>query len=196
MSAANVVVYLAILGFLVYRRVQGRPAGSLKQLFVLPVVLCVLGYQDLAHKPLDTVDIAFAVAGGALSLLLGALRGSLNNITTRNGVPWVRWGSASVIVFALNIAAKGVLDVTSVAAGGTTSGATSSLLLAAGLMLVGEAAVIWMRLQTSPLRAGPAQRSQMQGVRSPHPSGLSVRDDAARLAQGVLRRLAERRIGG
>jgi hypothetical protein len=147
MNFANVVFYIAILGFIVYRRAQGKPVGSAKQLLVLPVVLCVLGYQDLAHKSLDTVDVIFAVAGCALSLALGALRGSLNKLYTRDGVPWVRWGAASVTVFVINIAAKLILDVISVVAGGTTSGATSSLLLAAGLMLVGEAAVVWLRLQ-------------------------------------------------
>jgi hypothetical protein len=147
MSFANVILYLAILGFIVYRRVQGRPVGSAKQLFILPVVVTVLGYQDLAHKSLNTVDIVFAVAGCALSLVLGALRGSLNKISARDGTPWVRWGTASVTVFIINIVAKLVLDLISVVAGGTTSGATSSLVLAAGLMLAGEAAVVWLRLQ-------------------------------------------------
>ena len=57
MSFANVALYIAILGFMVYRRVQGKPAGSPKQLFVLPIILCVLGYQDLVHQSLNTVDV-------------------------------------------------------------------------------------------------------------------------------------------
>jgi hypothetical protein len=149
MSFANVILYIAILGFIVYRRVQGKPIASAKALWLLPVVVTVLGYQDLAHKSLDTVDVAFTVAGCAVSLLLGALRGVLDKVDVRDGIPWVRWGVSSVVVFAINIAAKLILDVTSVAAGGTTSGATSSLLLAAGLMLVGEAAVVWLRIQAA-----------------------------------------------
>jgi hypothetical protein len=160
MNLANVVFYVAILGFIVYRRAQGKPVSSAKQLLGLPVLLCVLGYQDLAHKSLDTVDVIFAVAGCGLSLLLGALRGSLNQLYTRDGVPWVRWGAASVTVFVINIAAKLILDVISVAAGGTTSGATSSLLLAAGLMLAGEAAVVWLRVQGGqPWGQGRSERS-------------------------------------
>ena len=147
MSLANVALYIAILGFVVYRRVQGRPAGSAKQLLVLPVVLSVLGYQDLAHKSLDSVDIAFAVAGCALSLGLGALTGALNKLEVRDGTPWVRWGTASVVVFAINIAAKLILDVVSVVGGRNDVGSASSLVLAAGLMLAGEAAVVWLRLQ-------------------------------------------------
>ena len=75
-------------------------------------------------------------------------------------------------VFVINIAAKLILDVISVVAGGTTSGATSSLLLAAGLMLAGEAAVVCLRVQGGQ---------------------PSVRREASRLAEGLLNRLADRR---
>jgi hypothetical protein len=241
MSFANVILYLAILCFIVYRRVQGKPAGSMKQLFILPIVLSVLGYQDLAHKSLDTIDVVFAVAGCGVSLVLGAVRGVLDKIEFRDGAPWVRWGAASVVVFGVNIAAKLILDVVSVVAGGTTSGAISSLLLAAGLMLAGEAAVVGLRLQTgpAPVTGGPAAapmpsqgwpvqpsdqgwpvQPPSQGRPAPRPihgspvqprsqapqptwtpppanvsrpAGASVRDEASRLAEGLLRRLADRR---
>lgn len=169
MTFGNVVFYVAILAFVVYRRVQGKPAGSLKQLFVLPVILTVVGYGDLTHKPLDHIDVAFAIAGCALSLGLGALRGALNKLDVRNGVLWVRWGTASVIVFLVNVALKLVLDLSSVAAGGTASGATSSLLFAVGLMLVGEAALVWLRIQgalppgTSADHSAPYPRTSRPG---------------------------------
>jgi hypothetical protein len=169
MSFANVVLYVLILGFIVYRRVQGKPVVSAKKLFLLPVVVTVLGYQDLGHKPLSTVDVGFAVAGCGLSLALGALRGSLDKISTRDGSPWVRWGAASVIVFMVNIAAKLVLDVVSVVAGGTSSGATSSLVLAAGLMLLGEAAVIWLRAEASQPRSQANQTAKQQPAWAPPP---------------------------
>ena len=54
-------------------------------------------------------------------------------------------------IFAVNIVAKLALDAAGVALGGSTSAITGSLVLAAGLMLVGEAAVVWFRLQI----AGP-----------------------------------------
>jgi hypothetical protein len=148
MSLANIALYVALLGFMVFRRVQGRPVGTTKQLLVLPVVVTVLGFEDLGHHSLGAVDVTFAVIGCALSLALGALRGTANRISVRDGVPWVQWGSRSVVIFTVNIAAKLALDVVCVLAGGSTSGATSSLLLAAGLMLVGEAAVVWLRLQS------------------------------------------------
>jgi hypothetical protein len=193
MSFANVALYIAILGFIVYRRVQGKPAGSAKQLFVLPVLLCVLGYQDLAHHSLDTIDVAFSVIGCGLSLLLGALRGSLDKLFTRDGAAWMRWGAASVTVFGINVALKLILDVISVAAGGTTSGATSSLLLAAGLMLGGEAAVVWLRLQTGRAHTMGSRAATPHLTPASMPAGSFVREEASRLAEGLLRRLADRR---
>lgn len=163
MSLANVALYIAILGFVVFRRIQGRPAGTTKELFVLPVIVTVIGFGDLTHKSLGAVDVTFAVIGCAVSLALGALRGTANRVSERNGSPWVQWGTRSVVIFAINIVAKLVLDVTCVLVGGSASGATSSLVLAAGLMLVGEAAVVWLRIQTGPFPrpvAPPAGRDR------------------------------------
>ena len=135
---------------MVFRRIQGRPVGSAKQPLALPVVVTVLGFEDLTHRSLGAVDITFAVIGCVLSLALGALRATANRLTVRDGVSWVQWGTRSVVIFAINIAAKLALDVLCVLAGGSAAGATSSLVLAVGLMLVGESAVLWLRLQTGP----------------------------------------------
>jgi hypothetical protein len=151
MNLANIALYIAILGFLVFRRIQGRPIGSVKQLLILPVIVTILGFEDLTHKQhLGSVNITFAVIGCAVSLALGAYRGTANKLSVRDGVPYVQWSTRSVVIFAINIAAKLAIDVICVVTGGTTSGATSSLVLAAGLMLVGEAAVVWIRLQNEP----------------------------------------------
>ncbi len=147
MSFANVVFYAGLLILMVYKRIQGRAVGTTKQLFALPAIITVLGFEDFSHAKPDPIDIAFGVVGCVLSLILGALRGTQNTLSLRDGVPWVKWGAASVAIFAVNIAAKLILDAAGVVVGGTTSGITASLILAVGLMLAGEAAVMWIRLQ-------------------------------------------------
>jgi hypothetical protein len=156
-TIANVVLYAALIAFILYRRITGRPVTSVKQLFLLPVILTVVGYQDLAHAQVAGIDQVVGIAGAAMSLGFGALRGWCNKISLRNGLPWVRWGAASVGVLAANVVAKLALDAAGVAAGGSTSGVTSSLLLAVGLMLVGEAGVVFLRLQATGMvrAAGP-----------------------------------------
>lgn len=173
MTVANVALYAAILGFVIYRRVQGRPADSARALFVLPVVLTILGYQDIAHRSLDATDIAFAVVGCAATFLLGALRGTRNTIEMRNGTPWVRWGRASVAIFAVNIATKLLIDLVGIAAGGSTDAATSSLLLSAGLMLLGEAGVVWLRIDSG-RAAGRSPHVTGPGTPAPRASGFQA----------------------
>lgn len=151
MSFTNVLIYAALLVFVVYKRMEGRPIANVKQLFLLPVIVSILGYEDLSHAKLGTIDIAFGVAGCALSLLLGAARGTQDKLSSRDGTPWVRWGAASLAIFAVNVAVKLALDVAGIALGGSTSGITASLVFAAGLMMAGEAAVVWLRLQAGGL---------------------------------------------
>jgi hypothetical protein len=148
MSFVTVAFYVGLLVLLVYKRVQGRPVCSARQLFLLPVIVTIVGIEDLSHPRLNAIDIGVAVAGCALSLLLGAFRGTRVKLSSRDGTPWAQWGVAAVAIFAVNVVAKLALDVAGVALGGSTSGVTASLFLAAGLMLAGEAAVVWVRLQS------------------------------------------------
>jgi hypothetical protein len=164
-SFANVLLYSGLLVLMVYKRLQGRPIGTTKQLFLLPAIITVLGYEDLSHAKLGTIDIAVGVAGCGLSLLLGALRGTQNKLSQRDGNPWVQWGTASVAIFALNVVVKLALDVAGVALGGSTSGVTASLVLAVGLMLAGEAMVVWLRLQAGGLISTPRDALSAAGDR-------------------------------
>jgi hypothetical protein len=148
MNFLSIVEALAVIIFVVARRMKGRPVPELKKLFLLPIIAGIIGLQNIAHVKMNTVDVAVVAIGAALSLGLGLLRGSLDTISVVNGVPWVRWSVASVVVFAGNVAAKLALDVVGVAAGGTRSALTSSIVLSLGLTLLGEAAVIWFRTQS------------------------------------------------
>lgn len=146
MNFANVLVYVALVGYVLFRKVQGQPVGTPKRLFALPIILIVLGYGDLAYGGTShPIDIALTVIGATVSLALGLLRGRTDRLSVRDGSPYVKWGRASVILFITNIAAKLVLDLIGVACGATSSAVEKSLLLSFGLTLLGEAAVVWMR---------------------------------------------------
>lgn len=147
MTFTSIALYLGLIVYMVYRRVTGRPITSTKKLFLLPIVLCFLGYEDLTHTGFNSIDVAVVAAGSALSLGLGALRGFTDKVSQRDGAPWVRWGLASVVVFAVNLVLKLVLDLGAVAIGGTGGAVTSSLVFAIGLMMLGEACVVWLRVQ-------------------------------------------------
>jgi hypothetical protein len=166
MTILNVLVYVALIGYVVFKKVQGQPVKTGRKLFVLPVVLVVLGYGDVTQGgTLKPIEITLSAIGAALSLGLGLLRGRADKLSERDGSPFVQWGAASLILFVGNLAAKLVLDLVGIVAGSTSSAVGKSLLLTLGLTLLGEAIVIWMRtggatglLDLS--RAGTAQPRQ------------------------------------
>lgn len=146
MTVTNVLVYLALIGYVLLKRMQGQPVATPKRLFALPVILIVLGYGDLTHGgTMKPIEITLTVIGGALSLGLGLVRGRADKLSLRDGSPFVQWSVTSLILFVGNLAAKLLLDLIGVAAGAGTSAVGRSLVLTFGLTLLGEAAVVWMR---------------------------------------------------
>jgi hypothetical protein len=144
-TLANIAIYLALITFVVARRMIGRPVGPVKKLFALPVIAIVIGWGDATrglHKP---VDVTLTVVGCAISLVLGLARGRADRMSTRDGAPYVQWTWLSLGLFAALLLVKLALDLAGIAAGETAAAAGRSLILTLGLTLLGEAAVIWYR---------------------------------------------------
>jgi hypothetical protein len=154
MTFTTIAIAAALIVFVLAKRVRGEAVREPKKLFLLPIVVGVIGLQNVSHAKVNTIDIVVIAAGAALSLGLGLLRGKFDRVTLVNGSPFMSWSAASVAVFAGNVLAKLALDAVGVAAGGTTAALTSSILLSLGLTLLGEAAVVWFRSQ-SLTAAGP-----------------------------------------
>jgi hypothetical protein len=150
MTLTSVLIYLAIIGLVLARRFKGQALTTPKKLFMLPVVVAIIGLEDLSHghATMRPVDVAVIAIGGALSLGLGALRGTKNKVAMRDGAPWVNWTVRSLVVFIATLASKLALDAVGVAAGGTFAVLSSSLVFTLGLTLLGEAAVVWVRAQS------------------------------------------------
>jgi hypothetical protein len=145
MTLSSILIYVAIVGLLLARRFKGSPVTTPKKLFVLPVVVTVIGLQQFDHAKLSPVNLTVVVVGCLLSLVLGAGRGLVDRLSVRDGLPWVRWGGASLAVFAATFLTKIVVDVIGVAAGGSRTVLTTSLAFSLGLTLLGEAGVVWLR---------------------------------------------------
>jgi hypothetical protein len=145
MTLANIAIYVALIVFVIYRRMVGSPVGSVRRLLALPVVLIVLGWGDAAKGLTKPLDVTFTIVGCAISLVLGLARGRTDRLSERDGAPYVRWGWWSVGLFAANLIIKLVLDLAGIAAGETAKAAGSSLIISLGLTLLGEAAIVWYR---------------------------------------------------
>jgi hypothetical protein len=148
MTFTTIAVALALIVFVVARRMRGEAVPAPKKLFLFPLVVGAIGLQNLAHAKPNAVDIGVIAVGCGLSLVLGVVRGRLDKVSMANGAPFMAWSGGSVAVFAVNVLAKLALDAGGVAAGGTTAALSSSLLLSLGLTLLGEAVVVWQRTQS------------------------------------------------
>jgi len=147
MNVTTIAIAIALIVFVLAKRVRGEAVREPKKLFLLPIVVGIIGLQNISHAKPNTVDIAVIAVGAALSLGLGLLRGKFDRVTLVNGSPFMSWTAGSIVVLAVNVLAKLALDAGGVAAGGTSSALSSSILLSLGLTLLGEAGVVWFRSQ-------------------------------------------------
>jgi hypothetical protein len=181
MTFLNILVYVALIGYVLFKKVQGQPIRAPKKLLALPILLIVLGFGDLTSgKTMKPIEIALTVIGAVLSLGLGLMRGQADKVSTRDGSPFAQWGKASLGLFAANIVAKLVLDLVGVAAGGSASAAGKSLVFTLGLTLLGEALVLWMRSggATALLNSQSATSGQPKDARSDVAHGLQPTADS------------------
>jgi hypothetical protein len=147
MNLTTIAIAVALIVFVLAKRVRGEAVREPKKLFLLPIVVGVIGLQNISHAKPNTIDIAVIAVGAVLSLSLGLLRGKFDRVTLVNGSPFMSWTAASIAVLVVNVLVKLALDAGGVAAGGTSSALSSSILLSLGLTLLGEAAVVWFRSQ-------------------------------------------------
>jgi hypothetical protein len=156
-----IAIYLAVIGFVLFRRMRGEAVPDPKKLFVLPVIVGAIGLEDISHAKPNAIALGVIVVGSALSLGLGALRGRFDRLSIVSGAPYITWTAGSVVILVVNVLLKLVLDVGGVAVGGTKAALTGSILLSLGLTLLGEAAIIWVRAQS--LTTGGAPEAQYRG---------------------------------
>jgi hypothetical protein len=148
MTFTTIAIALAVFVVVLAKRVRGEAVREPKKLFLLPIVVGLIGVQNVSHAKPNAIGIAVIAAGAAVSLGLGFLRGKFDRVTLVGGSPFMSWTAASIAVFAGNVLAKLALDAAGVAAGGTSSALSSSILLTLGLTLLGEAVVVWFRTQS------------------------------------------------
>jgi hypothetical protein len=162
MTITTIAIVVLLVVFVLAKRVRGEAVREPKKLFLVPVAVGLIGLQEVSHAKPNAVDVAVIAVGAAISLGLGLLRGRFDRVTLVNGSPFMRWSAASIAVLVVNVLAKLALDAGGVAAGGTRSALTSSILLSIGLTLLGEAAVVWFRSQS--LTGGGSGTSAWSGT--------------------------------
>jgi hypothetical protein len=145
MSFANILIYVALIAYILYGKAKGWPMKSPKKLFLLPVLVVIIGYGDATHGTMKPLEVTLTVIGAAVSLGLGLLRGRADKISIRNGSQFIQWGGLSFALFATNLVVKLIFDAVGVATGSPFATVDKSLVLTLGLTLLGEAIVLFVR---------------------------------------------------
>jgi len=183
-SPLTIVLAVAAVGWVLWSRMKGQPLQA-KRLLVLPAALTVLGITDLTGSSaphLTAKDIGFLVVGVGLSAVLGAARGATIELYPHGGELWQRYRPATVALWITLIAAKLIVMVIAAAGHASAGGGTSSLLLALGVSLLAEAAIVAPRALSTglpfaaghqdsgrpgPARSGPSPASGFPGMTPP-----------------------------
>ncbi|TCO45289.1 DUF1453 family protein [Actinocrispum wychmicini] len=143
MSTWLVVAIVVAVVAVVVKRLIGEPV-NVRDLFAPPVVLLAIGVVGLVKAEHVTgVDIAWIVAGSAVGLGMGALRGATPKLFTKDGVLWHRYTGWTFGVWVLSVAVNGGLDLVATANG--LHHDVKPVQLAIGVSLLGEAVVIGLR---------------------------------------------------
>ncbi|HEX4225373.1 MAG TPA: hypothetical protein VHZ97_23620 [Pseudonocardiaceae bacterium] len=145
-GALPVVVGLAVIVLLVITRTRGQQVRAAR-LLILPVIVLVAGgaamLPSLSH--LRPVDVVIIVIDVLLSLGLGFARGVSVLIYPQDGATWYRYGTVTVVLWAVSIALRFVLGFVGVHVGGSQLVTSSSVLFMLGLSLITQNIVALVR---------------------------------------------------
>jgi hypothetical protein len=152
----QILLFLVIIVWRLVRKMREQPVKTDGQRWRLPLILTVIGgYETLslargAHPiKFDTADVTYLVAAGAVSVALGLLRGTTVRIFDRGGTLTQRYSVLTAFLWLATVAVRLGLDVTANRSFGVASAVTgASILMMFGLSLLGESAMVALRIGT------------------------------------------------
>ncbi len=146
MSALEILAVIGIIGFVIFRQIQGEPLRG-KRTVVLPAVLTAIGFSDLRGSGghLQPADVTCLVIGAIGAAVIGAGFGVVTRLESRNGYLWAQlpvrglwlWGA----LLAWRVAAMALAG----AMHAHVAASSSTLLLSLGVNRLSQAAVIMLR---------------------------------------------------
>lgn len=141
----EIVLILAAVCYVMVRRMAGEPAQA-KRMLVLPAVLGVVGLNDVSGQVKTPSSAVLLVATAAISVVLGALRGSTVRISRRDGAAFVQYTGLTVALWVVNLVIKFGANFALKAFDAKDSGAVgNSLLLTLGTGMLVEGLVVLYR---------------------------------------------------
>jgi hypothetical protein len=143
-SAIEVLAVIGIIGYIIFRQVQGEPLRG-KRALLLPAILTVIGVTDLhgangAH--LQAADVTALVIGTAGSAVIGLAFGAVMRLENRGGHLWAQLPVRGLWLWAAMVAWRVVAFGLADAMHAHVAASASTLLFSLGVNRLAQAAVI------------------------------------------------------
>jgi hypothetical protein len=155
MSWLEVLVVIAVIGFVIYQQVAGQKIQG-RRLILLPAVLTVIGFVNLHDaKHLNHADILWLTVGAIGSLLIGLAFGAITKLGSRDGVLWAKLPLRGLWLWVGLVAWRALIMVIAARMGAHVAASTTPLLFTLGLNRLGQAAVVAPRAMLSGIPFAP-----------------------------------------
>jgi hypothetical protein len=143
MSAIEIVVVIGLIGYIIFRQVQGEPLRG-KRAVLLPAILTLVGFSNLRSGggQLTSADILCLVIGTAGSAAIGVAFGAVTRLESRGGHLWAQLPLRGLWLWAALIGWRVLVMVLATGMHAHVAASTSTLLLSLGINRLAQAAVI------------------------------------------------------
>lgn len=144
--AANVVIYLGLVAFVLYRQMSARPIRGLG-LVLLPAVLALFGMQQLLDQPLTSGlgGVAVVAVGLVIGLAVGLWRGMTFRVWADAGQAMAKGTAMTLVSWAVLIVVRLPFAFLGFAADRPRGFVVGELLLALAETFATQNAVVWAR---------------------------------------------------
>lgn len=137
----EIILVVALVAYVLIRRVAGQPAQG-KKLLLLPVVILAIGVLSLSHT-WSPVAVGFLVATTGISFIIGILRGVSVKLFEKDGIVWMRYTGKTVALWVFNIVIKIAAAVALAVVNPTAAHQESSgLLISLGMGILMEGVIV------------------------------------------------------
>ncbi len=155
MSWLELLLVVAIIGFVIYQQIAGQQVRG-RRLVVLPAVVTVIGFLGLhGAGHLDHADYLWLTVGAVGSVLIGLALGAVTRLGSRDGVLWAKLPLRGLWLWAALIGWRVLIMVIAARTGAHVAASSTPLLFTLGLNRLAQAAVIAPRAMLAGIPFAP-----------------------------------------
>lgn len=169
MSALEILAVIGIIGYIIFRQVQGEPLRG-KRTVLLPAILTIIGFTDLhghGGQHLQPSDVTCVVIGAIGSAVIGLAFGAITRLESRDGHLWAQLPLFGLWLWAALVVWRGMMFALAGAMHAHIAASSSTLLFSLGINRLAQGGVIMWRALNAGIPFAPEKDGKvfMAGVR-------------------------------